>query len=302
MDCKRCDSRETVHPECRPISIPPDDPFFSQLPNGGQLPRCLHFVRSMNAQGTLGPREQMNQLTSYVDGSNIYGNENCEAERLRFRVMGKLNFTRHPVRGMKDLLPQTASHPECKAPSGFCFVSGDLRASEQPALAALHTVFLREHNRIAEQLSVVNNHWTDERLFQTTRKIMGAIIQQITYGEFFPRLMGMQLMDRFEMSLKSTGYFEGYDPDCSGTFKNEISAAVLRLGHTLLQPAFQRLDANYKMAKRPLHLREAFFNSDMLYERKLCFYFSKVLHLNVFVSLCNRRTSAWHNYAKHSDV
>lgn len=280
LDCKACDSRVTVHPECRPISIPANDPFFSQAPNRPR-PQCLHFVRSMNAQTRLGPREQMNQLTSYVDASNIYGSENCEADRLRLRMMGKINTTRHPIRGMKDLLPRTPSHPECKAPSGFCFHAGDLRASEQPGLACLHTVFLREHNRMAEELAMINTHWTDEKIYQTVRKIIGALVQQITYGEFLPRLLGMDYMDRFELILKSTDYTDDYDPHCSATFRNEISAAVLRLGHTLLQSKFDRLDANYKAAKRPLQLREAFFNSDMLYERTFGATFRICLYLKV---------------------
>jgi hypothetical protein len=36
---------------------------------------------------------------------------------------GRLNVTRHPVKG-KDLLPQSPVHPECKAPSGYCFIAG----------------------------------------------------------------------------------------------------------------------------------------------------------------------------------
>lgn len=65
LNCKSCNSRKSVHPECWPIPIPKNDPFFVST-NGKK--QCLHFVRSMNGQKTLGPREQMNQLTSYIDG------------------------------------------------------------------------------------------------------------------------------------------------------------------------------------------------------------------------------------------
>lgn len=51
-------------------------------------------------------------------------------------------------------MPKTEKNKECKAASGFCFYGGDARVSEQPGLAAIHTIFLREHNRIAARLSV----------------------------------------------------------------------------------------------------------------------------------------------------
>ena len=70
--------------------------------------------------------------------SNIYGSENCLSRQLRFGQMGMLNFTYHPVNGLKSLLPQTSSNPECMAPSGYCFLSGDHRVSEQPSLACKH--------------------------------------------------------------------------------------------------------------------------------------------------------------------
>ena len=102
----------------------------------------------------VGPREQLNQNTAFIDASQIYGSDKCDADDLREGSDGRLNVTLpHHGRG-KHLLPKTHQNLECKAASGFCFKGGDARASEQPALAALHTIFLREHNRLVAKLKV----------------------------------------------------------------------------------------------------------------------------------------------------
>jgi hypothetical protein len=44
--------------------------------------------------------------------------------------------------------------------------AGDNRANENMALAVLHTVFLREHNRIASELGNINPLWDDEKIYQ----------------------------------------------------------------------------------------------------------------------------------------
>ncbi|KAJ9587988.1 hypothetical protein L9F63_028204, partial [Diploptera punctata] len=167
LDCQPCDAMTTVHPECFPIPVPEGDPYFPKVNITTGKPMCIPVTRSMPGQLTLGYREQLNQVSAYVDSSFVYGSDVCEMNTLRAFTSGKMNITRSPARG-KPLMPQITTHPECKSSSKVCFRAGDARASEQPGLAALHTLFLREHNRIAEQLSTLNPHWGDEKLYQTS--------------------------------------------------------------------------------------------------------------------------------------
>lgn len=54
---------------------------------------------------------------------------------------------------------------------------GDSRANEHLGMIALHTLFLREHNRLVAELHLLNPHWSPDILYQEARKIMGAIHQ-----------------------------------------------------------------------------------------------------------------------------
>ena len=73
----------------------------------------------------------------------------------------------------KDLLPLTGDNPECGAADKRCFMAGDERVNEHPGLSMIHTMMAREHNRIAAQLRIINNHWDQEKVFQETRRILG---------------------------------------------------------------------------------------------------------------------------------
>ncbi|XP_034244219.1 uncharacterized protein LOC117646942 [Thrips palmi] len=262
--CRPCDSARTVHPLCFPIPIPDDDPFYPSR-NASGHPLCLPVTRSTPGQLTLGHREQLNQLTAYIDGSFMYGSDPCTAQSLRAPGGGRLNVTQHPAgRGLKPLLPQINNHPECKAPSGLCFFAGDPRSSEQPGLTTMHTLWLREHNVVAERLEQINPHWSDETLYQEARRIVTAQFQHIAFNEWLPRILGFPGAERFGLKLQSEGYYDGYDPSCDATLVNEFSSAAFRFGHSLLQPHFVRKDVNYRTVEPPVRLRDHFFNSDVI--------------------------------------
>ena len=79
--------------------------------------------------------------------------------------------------------------------------AGDERVNEQPGLTMMHTLMVREHNDVAARLALINPHWDKERVFQETRRIVGALIQHITYNEFLPRVLGRRQLAQYELDL-----------------------------------------------------------------------------------------------------
>ena len=108
---------------------------------------------------------------------------------------------------------------------------GDERVNEAPSLSGLHVVFLRLHNMIARGIRK-ETKYSSQEVFLETKKIVGAIIQQVTYGEYLPVLLGKKIRKNLGLDLHSRGYWRGYDPKVNPTVKNVIATAALRYGHS----------------------------------------------------------------------
>ena len=234
-----------------PISVPQGDPYFDPFGTGTAE---IDFTRSTydHASGTsLGnPRQQINQITAFLDGSVIYGSDDVRAAALRTFEGGKLKTSDG------DLLPyNTLGLPNAGGTSDSLFLAGDVRANENVALSSMHTIFVREHNRIADEIAQHDPQLNDEELYQRARSIVIAELQAITYNEFLPALLGADALTPYR----------GYDPDVNPGIMNVFSTAVYRLGHSLLSPELIRLDADGEViAEGNLALRDAFFRPDEL--------------------------------------
>ncbi|KYM94403.1 Peroxidasin [Cyphomyrmex costatus] len=259
IDCKKsCDNAAP----CFPMEVPADDPRISNR-------RCIDFVRSSAVCGSgatsvlwgdgLMPREQLNQLTSYLDASQVYGYDDELARELRDLTTDRGLLREGPtLPGHKPLLPYASGQfVDCRRnpleSSINCFVAGDIRANEQVGLLAMHTLWLREHNRIARVLREMNPHWSGEKLYQEARRIVGAEMQHITYRHWLPRIFGLATED-------SLPPYRGYDSNVDASISNVFATAALRFGHSLIQPRLERLNASFQpIPQGSLDLRDAFF-------------------------------------------
>ncbi|GFW39290.1 peroxidasin-like protein [Trichonephila clavipes] len=208
-----------LHPECYPIV---DD----NVTNKQSF--CVNYVRSSNvprAGCTLGPREQINQVTSFLDGSAIYGSSEEEVKRLRTYKHGLLKTQE----GLELLPPDTSNPHDCRESDSRhkCFLAGDVRVNENVGLMVMHTLWVREHNRIARKLSEVNPHWTDDHLFEETRRIVGAELQHVTYSELLPTLLGTQVIRQFDLQPREDSeFYHGYDINLNPGTSNAFAASV----------------------------------------------------------------------------
>jgi peroxidase len=241
--------------EAANIPVPAGDPWFDPNNTGSAT---IAFSRAVFVFTEDMPwREQPNELTHFIDASNVYGSDPVKAWWLREGVGGRLKVSSH---SSGDLMPfgdgvvDNDNGPFGSDPTTM-FVAGDIRSNEQSGLASIHTLWVREHNRLADALAAANPSWTDEDVYQRARSVVSALMQVVTYNEFLPALLGDNALPNYS----------GYNPDVNPSILNEFTASAYRVGHTMLSSEILRLDETQQVIPQGnLLLRNMFFNPSII--------------------------------------
>ncbi|KAK6174185.1 hypothetical protein SNE40_017507 [Patella caerulea] len=251
--CNHSDVRAgKLHPDsfisdgqCFPIPIvqDPSDRHFNRT--------CMNFIRSKSIDDRIGffrPREQQNLLTAFIDGSNVYGSDDTTASHLRGQN-GRMKTSGN------NLLPRGNDGDCIRDNAPYCFAAGDERVHVFPGLTAMHTAFVRLHNYLVEKF---DNHttWDGEKLYQESRKVVGAILQRITYTEWLPEILNSYTMHQYRLNEGGYQYNQNVNPSISGVF----GTAAFRFGHSLI-PDFLVIDGQEKPSRKLFNNPQHVFTS-----------------------------------------
>jgi hypothetical protein len=160
-----------------------EDALALALPEGHPA-RALYHQRTMWVGRTMAdptrtpadegtPPTAINEVTSWWDASQIYGSDVETAMRLRSFVDGKLKLD------AKGGLPLGEGGI---ADTGY-------KRNWWLGLGLFHTLFVREHNRICEELRVFHPTWGDDRLYGVARLVNAAVMAKIHTIEWTPALL-----------------------------------------------------------------------------------------------------------------
>jgi peroxidase len=212
------------------VVVPADDPV---LPAGTIIPITRAVIDPTTGAGTSNPAMALNSNTAWLDASMVYGSSAATAASLR-------TADGHMLTSAGNNLPI----------AGGMVVAGDARAAENPALTALHTLFVREHNYWVDKLHLEHPKWSGDQLYNHARAIVTAEIANITYSEFLPNLIGKNALTPYD----------GYDPSVDPHLTLEFVAAAFRFGHSIVSGETEGLEENGEViAGSEEDLKDVFF-------------------------------------------
>ena len=129
----------------------------------------------------------------------------------------------------------------------------------------MHTVFVREHNRIARHLLQRHPVWDDEKLFQEARRILIAEWQHIIYNEWLPIIVGFDYANAHGLLPLREGFSYFYDPSIDLSISNSFATAAFRFGHSMVREMYDLINAEGQVF-RTLNVTRTFFDPTVITE------------------------------------
>ena len=242
-------------PEYFSIPTPGNDDVYS----GTTMP----MVRSEYAEGSgrnvNHPREILNEVTPFIDLANIYGPNRAWNDVLRVHEGGRMIVTEQGLPPFNEIgLPMVNVPPPLyhNGQNNFRvpdnrenYVFGNPRANENPAVFVLHVVWLREHNRMADEISQQNPDLSDEEIFNRARQFTIARYQHVVFNEWLPLFL-----DRTD----PLPVYEGYDVHLHPQIMIEFSTVAMRFGHSLVPFGFLSALQDIRLCNSFFNTREEF--------------------------------------------
>ncbi len=208
--------------------------------------------------------EQINTLTSFVDASMVYGSDEERAEALRTHQAGRLkvNGETHdelPPFEMSECHGGEEQEEEEEEPLFIAgkehqynsndmaiktlLSQGDERVNENPGLQVMHTLWLKEHNRLAAAIRAAHPFLVDEDIYQEARRYLAAEWQNIVYSEFVPMVVGPTQARKHGFNVDyASEYMDYVQPD----ILTEFATAAFRFGHTLISEEIKFMNEEYR--------------------------------------------------------
>ena len=195
--------RPACPPESLDISISPNDPVYgNQTVEEMPLDR-VQYEHQSGVWADL-PRQQVNSVTSWIDGSHVYGVSKGWADIIRSGNGGKLKTGERSESGAPgtgnnasentisentqfpalnkwgvplatNLKPHNCLYPDIKDQ----YLFGDTRSNVNPGVYSLHWLMFSEHNNIAKELN--RTGMNDKWIFDKSRYLTIAKFQKITF-------------------------------------------------------------------------------------------------------------------------
>lgn len=221
----------STEPECFNIQLDKSDQsiFYRD---------CLNYVRSLDSREAFDcafdHREQFSNVSHYLDLSNLYGSNAAQNSIVRSYVDGQLRCDSV----LNSITPSTVVPPildinqcltEGERTEGCFYGADNQRSFADPLITTLHTRFLREHNRFAFELKKRNSHWSDNTIYEESRRLLIAVYQSLVYTEVLPYILGEEKYREFELKPLTSGYGNFYNDNLYPNVYNEFAEAAFKL-------------------------------------------------------------------------